>query len=158
LPSWGYSYKTLNERQARASGRDLRVSFKEMVELLREIRGKKLKDAYVLLDDVIALKRAIPFRRYKKGVGHRRELSGWKPGRYPVKAAKLVKKVLKNAEHNALEKGLEADNLYIVHAAAQQGRKLRRIFYRAYGRATPRIEQLVHVEIVVEERPEEGEE
>ncbi len=157
MPTWGYSYKTLNEKQARASGRDLRVSFKEMVELLREIRGKKLEDAYKLLADVIALRRAIPFRRYKKGVGHRSELSGWKQGRYPVKAAKLVKKVLKNAEHNASDKGLDPENLYIVHAAAQQGRKLKRIFYRAYGRATPRVEQLVHVEIVVEERSEEGE-
>lgn len=140
-----------------ASGRDLRMSFKEAVELLRAIRGKKLSEAYQILDDVIAQKRAIPFRRFKRGIPHRRELSGWKPGRYPVRAAKLVKKVLKSAEHNATSKDLDPDLLYVKHAAAQTGGKLKRVFYRAYGRTTPRIEQLVHVEIVLEEREEEEE-
>ncbi len=155
MPSWGYSYSAKGEREAMASGRDLRVSFKETVELLRAIRGKKLSEAYQILDDVIALKRAVPFRRFKRGIPHRRELNGWKPGRYPVKAAKLVKKILKSAEHNATNKDLDPDRLYVKHAAAQTGTKLKRIFPRAYGRATPRVEQLVHVEIVLEEREEE---
>lgn len=156
MPSWGYSYAAQGEKEAMASGRDLRVSFKEMVELLREIRGKKLSEAYKILDDVISLKRPIPFRRYNGGVPHRRGLSGFKAGRYPVKAAKLVRKILKSAEHNAMGKDLDPDSLYVKHAAAQMGMKLRRFFPRAYGRATPKIEQLVHVEIVLEER-EEGE-
>ena len=154
MPSWGYSYKAQGDREVMASGRDLRVSFKETVELLREIRGKKLSEAYKILDDVIALKKAIPFRRFKRGVPHRSELTGWKPGRYPVKAAKLVKKVLKSAEANARTKDLDTENLYVKHAAAQQGPKLWRFFPRAFGRATPRVEQLVHVEIVLEERGE----
>jgi len=157
LPSWGYSYSAKGEREAMASGRDLRVSFKETVELLREIRGKKLSEAYQILDDVIALKRAVPFKRFKRGIPHRKELTGWKAGRYPVKAAKLVKKVLKSAEHNAMNKDLDPENLYIKHAAAQVGSKLKRIFPRAYGRATPKYEQLVHVEIVLEEREVEEE-
>lgn len=157
MPNWGYSYTAQSEREAMASGRDLRVSFKEMVELLREIRGKKLSEAYKILDEVIAMKRAVPFRKYNGGVPHRRELSNFKAGRYPVKAAKLVKKILKSAEHNAMNKDLDPDNLYVKHAAAQMGMKLKRFFPRAYGRATPKVEQLVHVEVVLEER-EEGEE
>ncbi|RSN76225.1 50S ribosomal protein L22 [Candidatus Methanodesulfokora washburnensis] len=153
LPDFGYSYGAeLRENEARASGRDLRVSFKEMVELARAIKGMKLSEAKALLEEVIAMKRPIPFKRYKKGVGHRKQLSGWKIGRYPVKASKLMLKILTNAEYNAIQKGLDADSLYIKHVAAQQGPKLRRIFYRAMGRATPRIEQLTHVEVVVEER------
>lgn len=154
MPNWGYSYAAQSEKEAMASGRDLRVSFKEMVELLREIRGKKLSEAYRILDDVIALRRAVPFRRYNGGVPHRKGLHGFKAGRYPVKAAKLVKKVLKSAEHNAMNKDLDPENLYVKHAAAQMGMKLRRFFPRAYGRATPKVEQLVHVEIVLEEREE----
>lgn len=153
MPNFGYSYAgELAENQVRASARDLRVSFKEMVELARELRGKSLEDARRVLEDVIALRRPIPFRRYKKGVGHRRQLQGWKAGRYPVKAAKLVMKLLKSAEANAEQKGLDTERLFIRHIAAQQGPKLRRFFPRAYGRATPKVEQLVHVEVVLEER------
>jgi large subunit ribosomal protein L22 len=155
LPTWGYSYAAQGEKEAMASGRDLRVSFKEMVELLREIRGKKLSEAYNILDEVIALRRAIPFKRYNGGVPHRKGISG--AGRYPVKAAKLLKKILKSAEHNAMNKDLDPDNLYVKHAAAQMGMKLRRFFPRAYGRASPKIEQMVHVEIVLEEREESEE-
>jgi len=153
VPNFGYSYAgELAENQVRASARDLRVSFKEMVELARELRGKSLEDARRVLEDVIALRRPIPFRRYKKEVGHRRQLQGWKAGRYPVKAAKLVMKLLKSAEANAEQKGLDTERLFIRHIAAQQGPKLRRFFPRAYGRATSKVEQLVHVEVVLEER------
>ncbi len=153
MPNFGYSYaEELAENQVKASARDLRVSFKEMVELVRELRGKSLEDARRMLEDVISLRRPVPFKRYKKGVGHRRQLQGWKAGRYPVKAAKLVMKLLKSAEANAEQKGLDTERLFIRHIAAQQGPKLRRFFPRAFGRATPKIEQLVHVEVVLEER------
>ncbi len=153
MPNFGYSYaEELAGNQVKASVRDLRVSFKEMVELVRELRGKSLEEARRILEDVISLRRPIPFKRYKKGVGHRRQLQGWKAGRYPVKAAKLVMKLLKSAEANAEQKGLDTERLFIRHIAAQQGPKLRRFFPRAFGRATPKIEQLVHVEVVLEER------
>ena len=153
MPNFGYSYaEELAENQVKASARDLRVSFKEMVEVVRELRGKSLEDARRMLEDVISLRGPVPFKRYKKGVGHRRQLQGWKAGRYPVKAAKLVMKLLKSAEANAEQKGLDTERLFIRHIAAQQGPKLRRFFPRAFGRATPKIEQLVHVEVVLEER------
>ncbi len=152
MPSFKYSYQELQENEAKASGRDLRVSYKEMVELLATIRGMRLDRAKKLLEEVISLKKPIPFKRYVKGVGHRKQLQGWKIGRFPVKAAKIMLKILKNAEYNATNKGLDVEHLYIKHAAAQKGPKLRRFFPRAFGRATPKIEQLVHVEVVVEER------
>ncbi len=153
MPNFGYSYaQELAENQVKASARDLRVSFKEMVELVRELRGKSLEDARRILEDVISLRRPVPFKRYKKGVGHRRQLQGWKAGRFPVKAAKLAMKLLKSAEANAEQKGLDTERLFIRHIAAQQGPKLRRFFPRAFGRATPKVEQLVHLEVVLEER------
>jgi len=155
VPNFGYSYaQELKENQVKASARDLRVSFKEMVELVRELRGRSLEDARKILEDVVSMRKPIPFKRYCGGVGHRKQLEGWKAGRYPVKAAKLVMKLLKSAEANAEQKGLDVDRLFIRHIAAQKGPKLRRFFPRAFGRATPKIEQLVHVEVILEERGE----
>lgn len=148
---FSYSFQDFDpERMARASGRDLRISPKHSVELLREIRGMMLNDALRYLDDVIALKRPVPLKRHYDSQGHKPG-RGFGPGRYPVKVAKAVKKVLMNAKNNAEQKGLDADRLRIIHAAAHRGPVLRGYIPRAFGRATPFNEQTTHIEIVVEE-------
>ncbi|WP_297090998.1 50S ribosomal protein L22 [Thermococcus sp.] len=148
---FSYSFQNFDpDRMARASGRDLRISPKHSVELLREIRGMMLNDALKYLDDVIALKRPVPMRRFNDSQGHKPG-KGFGPGRYPVKVAKAVKKVLLNAKNNAEQKGLDPDRLKIIHAAAQRGPVLRGYIPRAFGRATPFNEQTTHIEIVVEE-------
>ncbi len=148
---FSYSFQNFDpERMARASGRDLRISPKHSVELLREIRGMMLNDALKYLDDVIAKKRPVPLRRFNDSQGHKPG-KGFGPGRYPVKVAKAVKKVLLNAKNNAEQKGLDVDRLKIIHAAAHRGPVLRGYIPRAFGRATPFNEQTTHIEIVVEE-------
>ncbi|RLE96917.1 MAG: 50S ribosomal protein L22 [Thermoprotei archaeon] len=149
MPRWHFSRQDLGINTAIAAGRDLRISYKDTVELLNAIRGKKLEEAKRILEDVIAMRRPIPYRRFYGKVGHRR---GMGPGRYPVKAAKAVLKVLENAEANAEFKGLDTSRLWVVHAAAHKGPKIRSYMPRAFGRATPWFEQLVHVEIGLEER------
>ncbi len=148
---FSYSFQNFDpERMARASGRDLRISPKHSVELLREIRGMMLNDALRYLDDVIALKRPVPMKRFNDSQGHKPG-RGFGPGRYPVKVAKAVKKILLNAKNNAEQKGLDVDRLRIIHAAAHRGPVLRGYIPRAFGRATPFNEQTTHIEIVVEE-------
>ena len=148
---FSYSFQDFDpDRMARASGRDLRISPKHSVELLREIRGMMLNDALKYLDDVIALKRPVPMKRFNDSQGHKPG-KGFGPGRYPVKVAKAVKKVLLNAKNNAEQKGLDPDRLKIIHAAAHRGPVLRGYIPRAFGRATPFNEQTTHMEIVVEE-------
>ncbi|ANF22824.1 50S ribosomal protein L22 [Thermococcus piezophilus] len=148
---FSYSFQNFDpERMARASGRDLRISPKHSVELLREIRGMMLNDALRYLDDVIALKRPVPMRSFNDSQGHKPG-KGFGPGRYPVKVAKAVKKVLLNAKNNAEQKGLDPDRLKIIHAAAHRGPVLRGYIPKAFGRATPFNEQTTHIEIVVEE-------
>ncbi|NJE09646.1 50S ribosomal protein L22 [Thermococcus sp. MAR1] len=148
---FSYSFQNFDpDRMARASGRDLRISPKHSIELLREIKGMMLNDAIKYLDDVIALKRPVPMRRFNDSQGHKPG-KGFGPGRYPVKVAKAVKKVLLNAKNNAEQKGLDPDRLRIIHAAAQRGPVLRGYIPRAFGRATPFNEQTTHIEIVVEE-------
>jgi len=139
-------------RTAIAAGRDLRISFKHAVEICNCIRGLHLDEARRFLEDVIAMRRPVPFRRFHGKVAHRRELQGWPAGRYPVKAAKAILEVLRNAEANAEYKGLDTSRLWVVHASAHKGTKIRKYIPRAFGRATPYFQDLVHVEIALEER------
>ena len=149
MPRWRYSVALDPVRTAVASGRDLRISYKAAVEVLKEIRGKKVDKAKQILEDIIEMKRAVSYKRYYGKVGHRR---GMGPGRYPVKAAKAILSIIENAEANAEFKGLDTTRLWIVHAAAFQGMKLKKFIPRAFGRTSPYFQQLVHVEIGLEER------
>ncbi|USS40874.1 50S ribosomal protein L22 [Thermococcus aggregans] len=151
MARFSYSFQNFDpERMARASGRDLRISPKFSVEVCREIKGMMLNDAIKFLDDVIAKRRPVPLRRFNDSQGHKRG-KGFGPGRYPVKVAKEIKKILLNAKNNAEQKGLDPDRLKIIHAAAHRGPVLRGYIPRAFGRATPFNEQTTHIEIVVEE-------
>ncbi|MEM0023251.1 MAG: 50S ribosomal protein L22 [Thermofilaceae archaeon] len=149
MPRWSFSVQLDPARTAIAAGRDLRISYKDAVEVLDAIRGLSLERAKRFLEDVISMRRPVPYRRFKKKVGHK---TGMAAGRYPVKAARAILRVLKDAEANAAYKGLDTEKLWVVHAAAHKGTKIRAYMPRAYGRATPWFEQLVHVEIGLEER------
>ncbi|MGB9914130.1 MAG: 50S ribosomal protein L22 [Candidatus Bathyarchaeales archaeon] len=159
MPKWGYSIieEELDpEKTAKASGRELRVSHKASREICRAIKGMMLAKAKAYLKAVIAKKQAVPFKRYKKKLGHRAGLVRAYAGRYPVKAAKQILRLLESAEANAENKGLDVDRLRIMHAAAYPGVKIKRYMPRAHGRATPKYEVTTHVEIVLEEKPEQG--
>lgn len=148
-----YAYRPEDEtKAAKAMGYEMPISFKHAVEICRELRGKKVEEAKRFLEEVVEMKRAVLFRRHKKKVAHRRGLEKWYAGRYPQKAAKYILKVLRNLEANAEYKGLDLDSLVIVHAQAKKGRVLQRYMPRAFGRATPRFQQLTTVEFVAEVR------
>jgi large subunit ribosomal protein L22 len=152
LPKWGYSVAGLDpETTVKASGRELRVSPKSAVEVCTAIKGMKLDEAKTFLEQVQQKKKAVPFRRHKKTVPHRKNLQKIAAGRYPAKAASTILEVLESAESNATFKGLDIERLRVAHAAAYPGMKIKRIIPRAMGRATPRNETLCHVEIVLEQ-------
>jgi len=152
MPRWGYSVGWVDpERTAKASGRELRISPKHAREICKAIKGMMLEDAKSFLEDVIAMRRPVPFRRYKKKVPHRRGLQGFCTGRFPVKAANHILRLLKEVEANAEFKGLNTEKLKIIHAAAYPGAKIKKFFPRAFGRSSPNFEILTHVEIVVQE-------
>ena len=160
MPKWGYSLATEEldpEKTAKASGREIKVSHKASREICKAIKGMMLAQAREYLRDVIIKKKAVPFTRFRKKVGHRRGLVKASAGRFPIKAAKEILKVLQGAEANAENKGLDTDRMRIIHAAAYPGIKLKRFFPRAHGRSSPKYETLTHVEIALEEKPETGE-
>jgi large subunit ribosomal protein L22 len=160
MPKWGYSIieEELDpEKTAKASGREIRVSHKSAREVCRKIKGMMLSNAKNYLRDVIDKKKAVPFGRYKKKVGHRSGLEKASAGRYPVKTAQQILRVVVAAEANAENKGLDLDRLRIFHASAYPGMKIKRFTPRAHGRTSPKYETTTHIEIVLDEKPGEGE-
>jgi large subunit ribosomal protein L22 len=160
MPKWGYSViaEELDpEKTAKASGRELRVSHKSAREVCRAVKGMMLSNAKTYLRDVLEKKKAIPFRRYNKKLGHRHGIEKTFAGRYPIKAAERVLTVIEAAEANAENKGLDVDRLRVMHAAAYQGMKIKRYTPRAHGRASPKYDTTTHIEIVLDEKPGQGE-
>jgi len=152
MPKWGYSITELEpDRTVKASGRELRVSPKHAREVCKTIKGMKLDQAKEYLRQVVLKKKPVPFRRHKKKVGHRHGIEKASAGRYPVKAAQKILRVLESAEINAEYKGLDVERLRIIHASAYPGMKIKRYIERAFGRSSPRFETLCHVELVLEE-------
>ncbi|KQJ99107.1 60S ribosomal protein L17-2 [Brachypodium distachyon] len=144
-------------KSAKACGKDLRVHFKNTRETAFALRKMPLVKAKRYLEDVLAHKQAIPFRRYCRGVGRtaqakNRQSNG--QGRWPAKSAKFVLDLLKNAESNAEVKGLDVDTLYISHIQVNQAQKQRRRTYRAHGRINPYMSNPCHIELILSEKEE----
>ncbi|KAB5545170.1 hypothetical protein DKX38_013282 [Salix brachista] len=121
------------------------------------LRKMPLAKAKRYLEDVLAHKQAIPFRRFCRGVGRtaqakNRHSNG--QGRWPAKSAKFILDLLKNAESNAEVKGLDVDALYISHIQVNQAQKQRRRTYRAHGRINPYMSSPCHIELVLSEKEE----
>ncbi len=160
MPKWGYSIieETLNpEKTAKASGRELKVSHKAAREVCKAVKGMNLGQAKAYLRDVMIKKKAIPYTRYTKKLGHKGGTPKRFVGRYPIVTAERVLRVIEAAQANAENKGLDVDRLRIIHAAAYQGVKLKRYTPRAHGRASPKYNTTTHVEIVLDEKPTQGE-
>jgi large subunit ribosomal protein L22 len=148
----GYTYRDEpGVTVARARGVEIPMSPKKTYELLNAIRGMPVDKARTLLEDVIALKRPIPFRRYNQETAHKRATG---PGRYPKKVARNVLQLLESAAENAEYEGLDTDRLFVRVAASGRGRIRKATMPRAQGRGTEWNEQTTNVEIVLAERKE----
>jgi large subunit ribosomal protein L22 len=137
-------------RHVRASLREKTISHKHAREIAVTIKGMSIETARDYLQDVIRLKRAVPFRRYNNEVGHKSD-TGVMAGRYPQKAANEFVKLIDNLESNAEYRGMDLDRLKIINATVHKGRKLQRFTPRAMGRASPKVDILTHVELVAQE-------
>lgn len=148
----GYSVSVDPKVSARGIGRELPVSRKRCYELCRALRGMMAEDAKHLLDEIIELRRPVRFRRYVTSVGHKR---GMGAGRYPVKPARFVKRLIESVQSNAEQQGMDGESMRIAHIAVHPGPKRKKNRPRAYGRSTPWVQETVHVELVLEEVKEE---
>lgn len=154
MPTWKYSVRVDEERSAKAMVWDAPISYKKIVELARLLKGMKVEDARAFLERVSAGKEPVPVRRYSGKQAHHRGLAArykWPIGRYPVKAAKILLRLLENAVNNAEVKGLDTERLRITHIAVHKGRVIKKWMPRAFGRSSPRFRKYSHVEMVVTE-------
>lgn len=55
--------------------------------------------------------------------------------------------LLKNAEANAIEKGLDPNKMVVKHVQVDQAPRMRRRTYRAHGRITPYMCSPCHVQL-----------
>jgi len=112
------------------------------------VRGMKVDKAIKALEDVMALKRPVPLKRYNKRVSHKQ---GVGPGRYPEKAAEAILKVIQSAVANATYKGLDTESMELVTITASRGRVIPGHIARAHGRATQCNQDTVNIEVIIEE-------
>ncbi|MBI5225239.1 50S ribosomal protein L22 [Candidatus Micrarchaeota archaeon] len=123
---YDFSYQVKDEKQvARAQAYDLDASYKDLANIFKAIKGKTIAQGKKILEECISFKKAIPYVKFHKNLGHRSELGGRK-GRYPKKEAKIVLVLLKSAEANANYKGLDPKTLVIRQGASYKQNSMRR--------------------------------
>ncbi|MBU2523530.1 MAG: 50S ribosomal protein L22 [Nanoarchaeota archaeon] len=98
---------------------DASISMKHSMAICNFIKGRKINYSIKFLEDVIALKKAVPM---KGEIPHRKNIGA---GRYPVKAAGFFIKLLKNLKTNAATRNLDVDKL-MIHAKADRAPRPRK--------------------------------
>jgi large subunit ribosomal protein L22 len=147
----GYKVEADPSKTAKAMGRTLRISKKHALEICREINGMKLETAVSFLNRVLALETPVPFKGHNKDVPHRKGKIGTHAGRFPQKATEEILKVLDNAKKNAEYKGLNTEKLRIKHISSNKGFIIKRFMPRAFGRASPKYQETIHIQVILEE-------
>jgi large subunit ribosomal protein L22 len=76
----------------------------------------------------------------------------------PNKGARLIRKTVKSAASNALSlnKNLTEDMLYVKEIFIDEGPRMKRVWFRARGRADMLLKRLCHITVVVDETNEAG--
>lgn len=109
--------------QAIAKGLNFRASMKNCSYICRFIKNKPIDKAIEDLEDVIKMKRAVPFR----GEIPHRKGKGMMSGRYPVKAAGMFINLLKSLKGNVLVNQMDLDKTRIrIASASWAARPVRR--------------------------------
>lgn len=144
----GYTRESDPDTSARAVGREMPISPKFSREVCGMVRGMKVEQAVAALEEVVAVKRPVPLRRYNKRVSHKQ---GVGPGRYPAKAAKAILEVIQSAASNAEYKGLDTSGMVVSTITASRGRVIPGHMPRAHGRATQWNQDTVNIEVIIEE-------
>ncbi len=138
-----YSIQNVKGNSAKALGRNLHISPKQAIEICNHVRGRQLKQAKTILQQSIDMFRAIPFKRFTNGLGHK---PGMSAGRYNIKACTAILGVIESAEANAKNKGFNAEDLVVKHICAQRAPKSWH-----YGRKKRSIFKSTHIEVALEE-------
>ncbi|MDP3918916.1 MAG: 50S ribosomal protein L22 [Nanoarchaeota archaeon] len=132
------------EHTSKASGANLAVSKKFSVVVAKFIRGRKLDKAKSLMESVLTKTVAVPFKKHNRDLGHKRGIG---PGRYPIKVVEVMLSLLKSAEMNASNKGLDVDALFVKSIIVNKGTSTMK-----GGRHRGRAAKRTHINLILEER------
>ncbi len=148
-----YQVQVQGKDCARAIMKNKPVSLKYSLEIISNIKGKRVDKALEYLNRIISKKEFLPLRKYNKKIGHKKgDSKGFtKIGRYPIRCLKAFVELLESVKANADYKGLDSDNLIITHLFASQG--YRRVSYQRQGRISGkgRLKKSTHLEVIVRE-------
>jgi len=77
----------------------------------------------------------------------------------PHKGARLIKKTVVSAASNALNinKQLAEDMLYVKEVNVDEGPRMKRVWFRARGRADMLLKRMCHITVVIDETGKAGE-
>ena len=148
-----YQTEISTANTARAYSANSNISLKYATEICREIKGKPLKKAVGFMERILSHETFLPLLKYRRNIPHRKgeSKSGVKSGRFPEKPCKAFIGLLNSVKANADFKGLDAENLIIVHAFASQG-------FSRYGMQPKgkiggkrRRRKATHIEVIVRE-------
>nr|YP_010386043.1 ribosomal protein L22 [Pterothamnion plumula]UPO65113.1 ribosomal protein L22 [Pterothamnion plumula] len=112
----------INQIESKAIGKYLRLSSHKARRVLEQIKGKKYKEARLILQFM------------------------------PYKACQNIIKILESAVHNMLNnqnKNINKNDLIIKYAIANDGPTLKRFQPRAQGRAFPIRKPTCHITIII---------
>jgi large subunit ribosomal protein L22 len=139
-----YSFQGFDEKtMAKARLNNAEVSRKKSIEICNMIRYKTTKKAIQILEEVLEMKRAVPYKSFNRSVAHKTDVG---PGRYPIKTVEEILKLIRLAQSNAQNKGLSQD-LIIKHLAANKGN-----MSWHHSRQSRRQMKVANIEIVVSEK------
>ncbi len=127
--------------------KNLPISTKKSIEICRFIRNMEIQKAKKILSNVVNLKQAVPYVRFKMNIPHK---PGMSSARYPAKTSKYILGLLESIEHNAIKEGLSKD-LYIAHISANKG-----IRQWHGGRQRRRKTKSTNIKIVLKELKKEA--
>ena len=108
-----------------AIAKDVRMSSSKVRIVLDNIRGKKVNEAVAILS--------------------------YMPQSGAAESLKVLKSAIANAENN---KGLSSDNLYVAECYSTPGSIMKRISFRARGRADRILKKTCHITIILDELKE----
>ncbi len=108
-----------------AVAKDIRMSSSKVRIVLDNVRGKSANEAVAILT--------------------------YMPQAGAAEALKVLKSAIANAENN---KGLSSDNLYVAECYSTPGATMKRISFRARGRADRILKRTCHITVILDELKE----